>query len=103
MEIYSFYLPGQKKSFREKLLKFSISFLFLGWFIGLVCGYGWRYKQVEPYYQGTIQELKKRINYYRENWMPMKPGSTEEIYFKKQKEINKPKQEAKGWRPKWAK
>jgi len=69
-----FFFTGQRKIVRRKLVKTAIYFLIIGLFIGIGLGQWWRYAQVEPGYQSYISELNKKIEFYRENYVPIKPN-----------------------------
>lgn len=67
---YKYYLPGQKKIFRWKLFRFLLTFLAIGWMVGIVCGYAWRYVQVEPTRDKEITSLKEQVDHYKNHWSP---------------------------------
>ncbi len=83
-----FFFKGQRKIIRKKLIKASICFLIIGIFIGVGIGQYWRMKQVEPEYQGHIVELQKRIDFYRENFVPIKPDLNSIMRNEKNKRKN---------------
>ena len=68
-----FFIKGQRKIIRKKLIKVAICFLIIGLFIGIWVGQYWRMIQTEPEYQSRILELNRRIEFYRENYIPTKP------------------------------
>ena len=68
-----FFIKGQRKIIRKKLIKVAICFLIIGLFIGIGIGQYWRMIQTEPEYQDHISELNRKIEFYRENYVPPKP------------------------------
>ena len=69
-----FFFKGQRKIIRKKLIRVAIYFLFIGLFLGVGFGQWWRMKQVEPGYEYQLSELKKKIDFYRENYVPIRPN-----------------------------
>lgn len=77
------WFKGQVKIIRRMIAKWSFIFFLIGLFVGTGLGMAWRMKHIEPEREAKIEDLRKKINYYQENWTPIKT-----------KEIVKPKQDA---------
>lgn len=66
------YFPGQKKIIRRSKVKAFILGFIIAAFIFTGLGYSWRIVQVEDEYEARIAKLKSTIEYYRNNWAPIR-------------------------------
>lgn len=68
----NYYLPGQKREQRRKVFKAFLYGFVIAAFIFTGLGYAWRIAQVDDDHKSEVKRLKTSVQYYQDNWTPIK-------------------------------